>query len=506
MTGLLLLLPVLLPLAGAALALLVRRSVRAQRGIGIGTALLMLGASVALLAEVWGRGPQAVQIGGWEAPLGITFVADLLGASLVVITGIIGSAVAVYAMGALDLAREKAGFHPLFLVLLMGVNGAFLTGDLFNLYVWFEVLLISSFALLGLGADKEQLKGAVPYVAINLVGSLCFLTGVGLLYGLAGTLNMADLALTLPTLPAGPVTAVAMLFLVAFGLKAAVFPLFAWLPPSYPTAPTPIAAAFAGLLTKVGVYALLRTFTLLFTADVAFTHTLLLWVAGLTMLTGVLGAAAQTDIRRILSYHIVSQIGYMIMGLALFTPLAIVGAVFYVLHHILVKTNLFLVGGIVERVGGSQVLAETGGLYRHAPWLAVLFVIPAFSLAGFPPLSGFWSKLLLVKAGLDAGAYVIVGVSILVSVLTLYSMTKIWAQAFWTPHPTAETLPAPEASGARPLWPLVVPAVALAAGTVAIGLGAEGLLRLAEVAAADLLNPDRYIAAVLGPEAVAARP
>ncbi|MEM1055554.1 MAG: Na+/H+ antiporter subunit D [Bacteroidota bacterium] len=503
MTGLLLLLPVLLPLAGAALALLVRGSVRAQRGVNVATAFLMLGGSIALLAEVWASGPVAVQLGSWEAPVGITFVADLLSAALVVITGIIGAAVAVYAIGGLDEERQRAGFHPLFLVLLMGVNGAFLTGDLFNLYVWFEVLLISSFALLGLGADKEQLRGTVPYVAINLVGSLCFLTGVGLMYGLAGTLNMADLALRLPELPAGPVTAVAMLFLVAFGLKAAVFPLFAWLPPSYPTAPTPIAAAFAGLLTKVGVYALLRTFTLLFTADVGFTHTLLLWIAGATMLTGVLGAAAQKDIRRILSYHIVSQIGYMIMGLALFTPLAIVGAVFYVLHHILVKTNLFLVGGIVDRVGGSQVLAETGGIYRHAPWLAALFVVPAFSLAGFPPLSGFWAKLLLVKAGLDAGAYVIVGVSIVVSVLTLYSMTKIWAQAFWTPHPTAEGLPSPSS---RPLWPLVVPAVGLAVGTVAIGLGAEAVLQIAEVAGAQLLDPAPYVEAVLGPEAVASRP
>jgi multicomponent Na+:H+ antiporter subunit D len=288
---------------------------------------------------------------------------------------------------------------------------------------------------------------------------------------------------------------VATLFLVAFGIKAAVLPLFFWLPASYHTPPIAIAAIFAGLLTKVGVYALIRTFTLLFAHDLAFTHTLLLWTAGLTMATGVLGAAAQTDVRRILSFHIVSQIGYMIMGLALMTPLALVGAVFYIVHHIIVKANLFLIAGVADRLLGSFELKNLGGLYRSHPWLAILFIIPAFSLAGFPPLSGFWAKLILIKAGLDVGAYVIVAVALVVGLLTIFSMTKIWNGAFW--KPLAEGL-APAPTDRRALVLMASPVATLAVLTLIIGLWAEPFFRFATAAAASLLDPSAYVAAVLG--------
>lgn len=492
----LLVLPVLVPLATATLALLARRSVKAQRIISVAGAAVLLGVAVALMAGVWRGGVQAVQVGAWAAPFGITLVADLLGAVMVLITAIVGLAAAVYSLASIDAERERFHYHPLYHVLLMGVCGAFLTGDLFNLYVWFEVLLISSFVLLALGNDKGQVRGAVVYVFVNLVGSLGFLMAIGLLYGIAGTLNLADLAVRLAeTDQPGLVTAVSMLFLIAFGIKAAVFPLFFWLPASYHTPPIAVAAIFAGLLTKVGVYALIRTFTLLFTQDVGYTHTILLWVAGLTMVTGVLGAAAQTDVRKILSFHIVSQIGYMVMGLALFTPLAIVGAVFYIVHHIIVKANLFLVAGVAERLVGSFRLENLGGLYRAHPWLAVLFIVPAFSLAGFPPLSGFWAKLILIKAGFDAGAYAIVGVALVVGLLTLFSMTKIWNGAFW--KPLADGLAVRPAS-APGVALMASPVAVLAVLTLAIGLWAEPFLVFAEAAAASLLDPSAYIAAVLG--------
>ena len=315
---------------------------------------------------------------------------------------------AVYSLGSIDEAREAHGYHPLFHVLLMGVSMAFLTGDLFNLYVAFEVMLMASFVLLSLGGERAQLEGAVKYVTLNLLSSAVFLAAVGVLYGVAGTLNLADLALAVQrgTAP-GLVTTLACLFLVAFGIKAAVFPLFFWLPASYHTPPVAVSALFAGLLTKVGVYALVRAFTLVFTGDTALTHGLILAVAVLTMVTGVLGAAAQFEFRRVLSFHIVSQIGYMVLGLGLFTPLALAGTVFYLIHHIVVKTNLFLVAGIVKRLGGTLDLGSLGGLYRRRPALALLFLVPAFSLAGIPPLSGFWGKLVLVKAGLDSGHYAV---------------------------------------------------------------------------------------------------
>jgi multicomponent Na+:H+ antiporter subunit D len=305
---------------------------------------------------------------------------------------------------------------------------------------------------------------------------------------------MADLALAVQrgTAP-GLVATLACLFLVAFGIKAAVFPLFFWLPASYHTPPVAVSALFAGLLTKVGVYALVRAFTLVFTGDTGLTHGLILAIAVLTMVTGVLGAAAQFEFRRVLSFHIVSQIGYMVLGLGLFTPLALAGTVFYLIHHIVVKTNLFLVAGIVKRLGGTLDLGSLGGLYRRRPALALLFLVPAFSLAGIPPLSGFWGKLVLVKAGLDSGHYAVTAIALAVSLLTLFSMTKLWNEAFWKEPPEGSAV----ATGRVP-WTLLGPVVALAAITVAVGLGAGPVFDLASRAAAQLVDPSQYIRAVLG--------
>jgi multicomponent Na+:H+ antiporter subunit D len=257
-----------------------------------------------------------------------------------------------------------------------------------------------------------------------------------------------------------------------------------------------VSAVLAGLLPKVGVYALVRAFTLVFTGDTAFTHGLILAVAVLTMVTGVLGAAAQFEFRRVLSFHIVSQIGYMVLGLGLFTPLALAGTVFYLIHHIVVKTNLFLVGGIVKRLGGTLELGSLGGLYRARPGLALLFLVPALSLAGIPPLSGFWGKLVLVKAGLDSGHYAVTAIALGVSLLTLYSMTKLWNEAFWKEPPEDGAVAA-----ARVPWTLLGPVVALAAITVAVGLGAGPVFDLASRAAAQLADPSQYVRAVLGEEA-----
>jgi multicomponent Na+:H+ antiporter subunit D len=388
----------------------------------------------------------------------------------------------------------------------MGVCGAFLSGDIFNLYVWFEVMLIASFVLLALGGEKPQLEGAIKYVTLNFLSSAIFLAAVGLLYGTTGTLNMADLAGALGSGTRPALTAsLAMLFLVAFGIKAAIFPFFFWLPASYHTPPVPVSAIFAGLLTKVGVYALLRVFTLLFVPGGA-THALILALAGLTMVTGVLGAAAQTEFRRILSFHIVSQIGYMIMGLGLGTRAAIAGSIFYIAHHIIVKTNLFLVAGVVHRLRGTHELKRLGDLYRAHPATAALFLIPALSLAGVPPLSGFFAKLALVRAGLAIDQYAIVATALVVSLLTLFSMTKIWAEAFWKEAPGDGASPPGAASppaaaagegGRAGVAGMLLPIAVLAAITVAIGVLAEPLFRLSARAAAQLLDPSGYVGAVL---------
>ena len=489
--------PLALPFLTAVAAFLLRQSPAGRWISVIGNAALLVLAGV-LMVQVLDQGVVAGQMGGWQAPFGITLVADYLGGVMVVITAITALAVSVYALADIDTRKEALGYHALFNVLIGGVTGAFLTGDLFNLYVWFEVMLISSFGLLVLGGTKEQIDGGIKYVTLNLVSTILFLSGIGLLYGMTGTLNMADLGRTVPGLDnQGLVTVIAVMFMIAFGVKAAVFPLFFWLPAAYHTPAFSVSAVFAGLLTKVGVYALIRMFTLVFDGDVAFTHTILLWVAGLTMVTGVLGAAAQNDMRKILSFHIISQIGYMILGLALLTPFALAGAVFYLVHHIIVKANLFLIAGVAQRVAGSTDLARIGGFYKSAPMLAVLFLIPAFSLAGFPPLSGFWAKYILVAAALEISAWIIAGVALLVGLLTIYSMTKIWAEAFWKPRPEGID-PTLHSLSASTRAALLLPVVGLAAMTLVIGFFPDPFVSFAETAADQLLDPTPYMTAVLG--------
>lgn len=498
MKNILTVLPILIPMLTAITALLLWRRRSLQRVVSTAGAGAHLLAVISLLTVVRSEGIQAIQVGSWQAPFGITIVADLFSAIMLVLTGVIGFCVAIYSLGNIDERRESFGYYPLYHVLLMGISGAFLTGDMFNLYVWFEVMLIASFVLMALGGEKAQMEGALKYVTLNLISSAIFLAAVGVLYGVAGTLNMADLAVQLPQIDSGLVNIVAMMFLVAFGIKAAVFPLFFWLPAAYHTPPAAVSAIFAGLLTKVGVYALIRVFTLLFVQDVAYTHTIILILAGLTMVTGVLGAVSQSEFRRVLSFLLISHIGFMVMGLAFVSQLALAGTLFYVVHHIIVKANLFMVSGVVNRLKGSFALARLGGLYREKVGFAVLFLLPALSLAGLPPFSGFWGKLTVLSVGLQQEQYLLVGVALVMSLLTLYAVVRIWNEAFWKASPGdagAEAVQPP----ARAEWfYYLAPVVFLAVATLVLGIAAEPLLRLSQEAAGQLLNPAEYIETVLG--------
>ena len=492
-----LVMPLVIPFITAVIAFILRNS-PANRWVSVVGSVLALVAAAVLMVSVLKEGVVAAQMSNWSAPFGITLVADYLSAVMVVITAITGLATTVYALGEIPEETEKLGFYALFQTLLAGVTGAFLTGDLFNLYVWFEVMLIASFSLLVIGGGKERLDAGIKYVALNLVSTLVFLSGIGMLYGVTGTLNMADLRGAVAAAEnQGLVTVIAMMFMVGFGVKAAVFPLFFWLPASYHTPYFAVSAVFARLLTKVGVYALMRMFSLVFVGDIGFTHEILLWVSLLTMFTGVIGAAAQTDFRKILSFHIISQIGYMTLGLALFTPLALMGGVFYLVHHIIVKANLFFVAGLARQYAGSTDLNRIGGLYKSAPLLAALFIIPAFSLAGFPPLSGFWAKYLIVKAALELNFWFVTFVSLFVGLLTIYSMTKIWAMAFWKPHPDGID-PTPNRAPPQVTRAMILPIAALAAMTIVIGFYPEPFVQFAETAANQLLDPTDYVTTVLG--------
>ncbi len=492
-----LILPIMIPLFAAALGLLLRTSRAAQRMLALGGTLGILIVGIALIAHVAEGGPLVLTLGGWAAPFGIVFVADMLSAILVTLTGLIGLTVVVFSLAGIDEPRERFAYFPLVLVLLMGVCGSFLTGDIFNLYVWFEVLLIASFVLLALGSERAQMEGALKYVAINLVASTFFLVALGLLYAEAGTLNMADLAMVLPTVAnPGLNTTIASLFIVAFGIKAGMFPLYFWLPAAYPTPPPVVSALFAGLLTKVGVYALLRTFTLIFVDDVGYTHTVVLTLAGITMLIGVLGALAQSELRRILSFLIVSHIGFAVMGVGLYTPAGLSGAVFYIVEDMLVLTALFLATGIIYRVVPDDELRNLGGWYAAAPLFGLLFLLPALSLAGVPPLSGFFAKLALLRASLESGQYAIVAAAVVTSILTLLAVSRIWSEVFWKPNPRPQALVLPPMAGQTvSLW---VPLVALAACIVVLGLAVGPAFGLASQAGQQLFERAGYLDAVFG--------
>jgi multicomponent Na+:H+ antiporter subunit D len=339
------------------------------------------------------------------------------------------------------------------------------------------------------------LEGGLKYVMLNVVGSTLFLITIGLTYSVTGTLNLADLAQRLADAPSlGITTVLAGLFLVAFGIKAAIFPLFFWLPASYHTPPVAITALFGGLLTKVGIYSLWRVLVMAFPNELIVLQPLLLLLAMLTMITGVLGAVAQMDLRRLLSFHIVSQIGYLLMGTALLTETGLTGAVFFMVHVILAKTALFLISGIAYKAQGSYDLKKLGGMRAMHPGVALMFIVAAFSLAGLPPFSGFWAKLLLIRAGLEAGQYLVVAVALGVSLLTLYSMVKIWNEAFWTP-------PAPGRTAAmltREDWrSLMFPTALLVGLIIAVGILAEPLYRVSTQAAETVMRPAAYIETVL---------
>ncbi len=486
-------LPLIIPLIMMILLMIVRSAKAAQWISSAGT-IVLLAVSVWLLREVDQKEILVLYIGGWEAPFGITLVIDRLSAIMLSTTALIGFAIAIYAAKFFTPSHRESRFYVFFFALLMGVNGAFITGDVFNLYVWFEVMLMSSFVLITLGSKKAQLEGAIKYLSLNLIGSMFFLAGLGLLYGKTGTLNMAHLAqILIDDNNATMMNTSAVLFFIAFGIKAAVFPLFFWLPSSYHTPNIAVTSLFAGLLTKVGVYALIRFFTLFFVQEQAFWHNLLLVVAGFTMVIGGMSASIYYDSRRILSYHIISQIGYMIMGLGIFTPLAIAGAIFFTIHNMIAKTNVFLVAGIINKLRGSFDLKKVGGLFNSNPAVAIVFIIPGLALAGVPPVSGFFAKFILIKAGFDAGQYFITAIAILTGMLTLYSMIKIWNEAFLKAQPEEYATE----KKTKITFSELFPSALLALASLLLGIFASPVFNYIMKAAEQLSDPVTYISSVL---------
>ena len=470
---------------------------------------------------IYAHGVHTVQVGGWDAPIGITLVADNLAVLMITVSQLVLFAVMWFGIGQGisdgDEDEPISVFVPTYMLLNMGVSMAFLAGDLFNMYVGFEVLLVASYVLLTLGASSSRIRAGVSYVMVNMLSSMVFLLAIGLVYQAVGTVNFAHISLRMEDIPDGTRTAIFAVLLVAFAVKAAVFPLSAWLPDSYPTAPSMVTAVFAGLLTKVGVYAIIRTRSVVFPDGRL--DDVLMWAGLATMLMGILGAMAQNDIKRLLSFTLVSHIGYMIFGIAVGNTLGLGGAIFYIVHHILVQTALFLVVGLIERQAGSSSLRSLGGLAKSSPLLALLYLVPALNLGGIPPFSGFLGKVMLIEAGAQNGsatAWILVAGSIITSLLTLYTMILVWSKAFWRDRsdaPEGDTVLAQPAAlrertqmvaiaerddvGKMPLG-MVMPTALLVIASVGVTVLAGPLSNVATEAASNVANVDEYRAAVLG--------
>lgn len=497
--------PIIITVLGGAILLMLREKPNWHGWMATFFMALLVLADVMLLSRVLEHGPIAMTMGRWLPPFGIAFTVDALGAVLATTSGIVALAVCIYSTLDIPKVGRRFGFYPFLMLLMTGVSGSFLTGDIFNLYVWFEVMLISSFGLLILGGERPQIDGALKYAILNLLATTLFLIATGYLYGALGSLNMADIATRLRTFEDldAPMGTIGALYFLAFAMKAAAFPVNFWLPASYHTPRIVVSAVFAGLLTKVGVYALIRTMILLMPesrdalADVA------AWVAGFTMIIGTLGALAQNDVRRLFGYLVISGIGSMMVGIAIGTGPALMGAILYAVHSILVMTALYLSLGILMRMnGGKSDLADLGGGYRASSLLSILFLILVFAVSGLPPFSGFWAKFALVEATLKSEYYWLTFAILLSGLFTSIAMGRVWAHAFWRGGPIGTE----DGRDAAPLTQLAasvksrafMPVTLLVTLVVLIGLVPAPLFSMAQSGAVTLLKPDRYVEAVFG--------
>lgn len=487
--------PVIAPLIMSALCLMLRRNQGIQPWIaGITLAGVFLG-NIALMLRVIESGPVFMAMGRWLPPFGISFNADALGVLMTLTASLVSLVCVVYSSISVDGDGRRYGFYPFLLMLTAGVSGAFLTADIFNLYVWFEVLLISSFGMIILGNSRAQLDGAVKYAFLNLVATTLFLIAVGYIYGLFGTLNMADLAIQIEANPDAPTGTLMMLFLFAFAMKAAAFPVNFWLPSSYHTPNIVTSAIFAGLLTKVGIYALLRVVVMLFPEALDTFQDVLIWVAALTSLLGAAGALASSDIRRMLGFLVIAGIGAMFVGVAVATPLGLAGAILYAVHSILVMAALYLAAGVIGRMTGSFDLREVAGLYRASPFFAALFLILVFAVSGLPPFSGFWPKLLLVRSSMEAGQGYLTAAYLLSSFISMIAIGRVWLFAFWRDD-VAGVAASTMALTIEEQRAYLIPVTVLVAVIVALGLVANPPIELAGLAAGGLFDPAAYIRAI----------
>lgn len=428
-------------------------------------------------------------MGGWSAPFGIALVIDLFSAIFLFATLLVFLSAILYGMYESNPSRQNFLHLPLLFFLLTGTNLTLITGDFFNLFVAFEIMLTSSYALFSLEAGQGKVKAIYPYVAINLAGSMLFLWAAAMIYGLTGNLNMAALSQFLDKEPTSPlVIAISFILLCVTGLKAGIFPLYFWLPDSYPTLPYSLAGLFGGVLSKIGIYVLMRLFITVLPHNVPFLYEGMIFLGTVTMIFGVLGAISKTSIKGILSYHIVSQVGYIVWSIGMFTPIALSAALLFTIHNMWVKASLFFYGGITGQFYGTDWLKKMGGAWNILPLVGTIFLLQALSLAGLPPLSGFWGKYLMIREGIHTYHLFPVFIAFITSWLTLFSMMKIWNAVFWQvprhPYEQLDNLKTNQ---------LLISGLGLVIGSLMLGFGMEYSYSIAENAISILSNKKHYI-------------
>ncbi|AEF38689.1 monovalent cation/H+ antiporter subunit D family protein [Hoyosella subflava] len=488
---------IIVPLLAAALLTVMHTPLLVRRTILLGTNAFALGFGIWLAVETYGGNVLGHSIALWPSGIAIPLVADMFSALMLIVTALLGLVCSAFGIATGD--DDRAYFAPLVLVLSGGVYGALLTGDLFNLFVFIEVMLLPSYGLIAMLGGLRRLSAGRLYVTMNLMTSTIFLVGVGLVYGVAGTVNIAELAGAGSEDPL--IGAAVAVVLIALGVKAAVVPVHGWLARTYPYTSPAVTALFSGLHTKVAIYAIYRIYAVIYEGDSRY-----LWIGivimSATMLIGVLGAVGENTTRSILTFHMISQIGYILLGVALFGPIGLTAGIFYLLHHMVVKASLFLSTGAVEVTYKTNDLGKVQGIARTEPLIAAAFLGAAFSLAGLPPFSGFVAKLVLVRAAIDEAQIAAAVIAVVVSLLTLMSMLKIWKGVFWGRAPEDGVSLVSARKPGRLLTHIkpsvAMPAVVLAVVTLAVGIGAQGLLVLSEQAAAGLLDVSGYVEAVIG--------
>lgn len=485
--------PIVIPALAAILMMFMPKRVQLQRAMALGALVITAIVSLFLVHTVSMEGIQTLNLGNWQAPFGITLVSDMLSALLVTTSTLLTLFIVWFAVHYFSDSYEGNYLYISMLFLLVGVNGAFTTGDIFNLFVFFEVFLMSSYVLIVLGGRGVQLRESIKYLLVNIIASALFVMSVALLYGVTGTLNLADLAMKIPVVDNPDViTVIGVLFVIVFGMKGALVPLHYWLPGAYVVAPTPILAMFGALLTKVGVYSILRTYTLLFDGNGEFLQTFLMVLAVLTIFIGMTGAIAYNDVKLIIIYNIMIAVGVILYGISVNTQTSLEGSLYYLIHDMIIKAVLFMLVGMMIGITKSGQLRDMGGLITRFPLFGWTFFVAALSLAGIPPLSGFFGKLLIVSGGMDEGELFGPLLVLLSSLFVLYSVMKIFLNGFWGEAKR-------EYDG--PLVPytkrLIVPVFLLLIIAVAYGFGAEAIHPYITQAIEPLVNPEIYIDAVI---------